>query len=64
MREVDIHTVSKDQPTNYLLITVGKRYLRKRTMEKLGSHHFNQMIKINFTGDGTGCPHAPLAVMY
>lgn len=59
MEEVDIHTVSKDQPTNYLLITVGEGYLGGETC-----HNFNQVIKTNITSDGTGRPHIPLAVMY
>lgn len=63
MEEVDIHRVSKDQPTNYLLITAGEGYLGKSTMEKPGSHHFNQVIKTNITSDGTGRPHMPLAMM-
>ena len=53
MEEVDIHTISKDQPANYLLITVGERYRGKSTREKPGSHHFNQVTKSNITSDGT-----------
>lgn len=53
--EENIYIVSKNFPTNYLLISWEKR--NNFTVEKPGRHHPNQVIKLNIISIGTNQYH-------